>query len=242
MTNAKKKTRGAVGIIITTPQRDGVWISKRSENLPGENKWYAGYSQVPGGKIDPGETPRQAATRELMEETGLDVEGDLNPLLEVHGGTFTLPDGRPFDSTHYLLITSDKPQHTEPDASDAWRYVPVNQLHRLQFLPSTLAALAFALRCGHLKSPDIKPTKTKTDLTELIKPLKWAATPGAAPGVCSINKVGPTYTLLCRGRGAWNLEVSGYVGGRFDCYRSKDEGVAAANMHFRAVLSKYLKL
>jgi 8-oxo-dGTP diphosphatase len=34
----------------------------------------AGYWEFPGGKIQPGETPEQAAVRECREETGLTVE------------------------------------------------------------------------------------------------------------------------------------------------------------------------
>jgi 8-oxo-dGTP pyrophosphatase MutT (NUDIX family) len=40
---------------------------------------------VPGGAIDPGETPAQAAAREMLEETGYEVE--IVDLLGVFGGT-----------------------------------------------------------------------------------------------------------------------------------------------------------
>ncbi|HEV2000150.1 MAG TPA: NUDIX domain-containing protein, partial [Xanthobacteraceae bacterium] len=29
---------------------------------------------LPGGKVEPGETPKQAATREVREETGVEIE------------------------------------------------------------------------------------------------------------------------------------------------------------------------
>lgn len=44
------------------------------------NRKYGGWT-TPGGKIDPGEEPLQAALRELKEETGLEVgETGLQPL------------------------------------------------------------------------------------------------------------------------------------------------------------------
>ena len=55
--------RQAVGIMLLNPQRK-VFIARRID-MPGAAAW-----QMPQGGIDPGETPREAALRELEEEIG----------------------------------------------------------------------------------------------------------------------------------------------------------------------------
>jgi 8-oxo-dGTP diphosphatase len=59
-------TRVAAAVVL---RADGTVLL--AQRPPG--KAYAGYWEFPGGKLEPGETPRQALDRELAEELGLTV-------------------------------------------------------------------------------------------------------------------------------------------------------------------------
>jgi 8-oxo-dGTP diphosphatase len=54
--------------IAVVEHNDQFLIGVRPEGVP-----LAGYWEFPGGKLQPGETPAEAARRECIEETGLDV-------------------------------------------------------------------------------------------------------------------------------------------------------------------------
>ncbi|CDZ67232.1 MutT/NUDIX family protein [Neorhizobium galegae bv. orientalis] len=69
--------------------------------------------QVPGGTIEPGEAPDIAAAREFYEETGLDVEVPLHPLM-VHDYRFPKDGGEICHRRHYFLL------RLAGDYSDTW--------------------------------------------------------------------------------------------------------------------------
>ncbi len=57
-----------VGVGVAIVDEGKILLVQRA-NDPGKGLW-----AVPGGKVDHGETLREAAVREVLEETGLDVE------------------------------------------------------------------------------------------------------------------------------------------------------------------------
>lgn len=81
-----------VGAVIVRDRR--VVIVQRS-NEPLKGQW-----SIPGGALEVGETLRQCAAREALEETGLRVEPI--DVLDVFDSIYSDPDGR--TRYHYVLI------------------------------------------------------------------------------------------------------------------------------------------
>lgn len=81
-----------VGAVIVSGDR-AVIVQRGSEPLKGQ--W-----SIPGGALEVGETLRQCAVREALEETGLQVEA--GEVLEVFDAIYAEPDGRIL--YHYVLI------------------------------------------------------------------------------------------------------------------------------------------
>jgi len=81
-----------VGAVIVHDGR-AVIVQRATEPLKGQ--W-----SIPGGALEVGETLRQCAAREALEETGLRVEA--LDVLDVFDSIYTDPDGR--TRYHYVLI------------------------------------------------------------------------------------------------------------------------------------------
>ena len=72
---------GVVVVVVQLPGSEGaaVLLTRRSEKL----RRHAGQFALPGGRLDPGETIKEAALRELREELRLELdEGDILGLLD----------------------------------------------------------------------------------------------------------------------------------------------------------------
>jgi 8-oxo-dGTP pyrophosphatase MutT (NUDIX family) len=87
---AEASLEAAVLIAITDRPRPGVILTVRREHL----RTHAGQIAFPGGRIDPGEDPVEAALREAQEEilldpAAVDVVGSIEPYRTVTGYVVT---------------------------------------------------------------------------------------------------------------------------------------------------------
>lgn len=98
-----------------------------------ERGWapYEGRWALPGGHVDAGETSRDAAARELAEETGVQVDPDALRQLGVYDAPGRDPRGR-YVTVAYVAVV-DRIAPTAGDDARAARWFPLNQLPELAF-------------------------------------------------------------------------------------------------------------
>lgn len=119
-----------VSAYVVCVRDDAVLLVRSSALAPHPDLW-----GLPGGGIDHGEHPRDAAVRETREETGLEVElSDLLDIVSVHF-TGVAPSGR-LEDFHaiglvYRATTSDErvPRVIELDGTTAHAaWVPLDEI------------------------------------------------------------------------------------------------------------------
>lgn len=111
---------------------DGAVLLVRRARAPQAGRW-----SVPGGHVEPGETPEAAVVRELLEETGL--TGACGPaLLDV---TVDI-EGRRYWITDFAVTVSGPRDPVAADDAQAAAWVPLDDIGRLDLVDGLERLLA----------------------------------------------------------------------------------------------------
>jgi 8-oxo-dGTP diphosphatase len=107
--------------------RDGRVLLGRRRGAHGAGTW-----SPAGGKPEPGESPADAAARELREETGL-VARELHPV----GWTSDVfpEEGLHYVTLHHAVVADGEPRLLEPDKCEGWAWFDPDALPQPLFAP-----------------------------------------------------------------------------------------------------------
>lgn len=127
MSDARAPVDVAVGVLL---RADGEFLlASRPEGKP-----YAGYWEFPGGKVEPGESIKNALSRELHEELGLDLGAIFPWVVRV----FDYPHARV--RLHFCRVFDwlGTPQSRE---GQRWQFCSLDRLPEGSLLPATVPVL-----------------------------------------------------------------------------------------------------
>ncbi|MGA5424587.1 NUDIX domain-containing protein [Streptomyces lavendulocolor] len=108
-----------------------------------ERGWppHKGQLALPGGHVDPGETSRAAAARELLEETSVRVDADDLDLIGIYDTPDRDPRGRYVTAAYLVTVPEATTAHAGDDAA-AIRWMPLDHTGSLAFDHGQIVAAA----------------------------------------------------------------------------------------------------
>lgn len=110
---------------------------KRAPSRPMPNTW-----GIPGGKLEPGETPRQAVIREVQEETGIDIDA-LE--LQFIGTLYIVRTDWSYPFHLFALSFSEKPLVTINTEHTDIRWISAENATSLHLIPGGLETIQYYL-------------------------------------------------------------------------------------------------
>ncbi|MBO0812048.1 MAG: (deoxy)nucleoside triphosphate pyrophosphohydrolase [Microlunatus sp.] len=124
-------TADPVRVVAAVFRRDGAVLAcRRSPGRASGGRW-----EFPGGKIESGESGRDALRREILEELGVRIT--VGPLLDT---STTIVDGRAIELSCFLIEDFDPvPEHSTDH--DQLRWLQPAALPELDFAEPDLAAV-----------------------------------------------------------------------------------------------------
>lgn len=121
----------AVGIAVI--ENNQILIVKRKDD-----DFFGGYYEIPGGKVEKGESFELAAKRELLEETGLEIQSIKSIL---NGFDYTSQSGKVRQINLIVSVENAKSQQIILSEHDSYAWVNLNQLKNYKFTREMLTCI-----------------------------------------------------------------------------------------------------
>lgn len=129
-----KKRIEVVGAVLTHEGK--IFAARRGPGRTMENYW-----EFPGGKIEAGESPRQALERELQEELKLDAEVGSHILTVDHEYDFAIISL----ATYFCSVSSPEVKLTE---HTEFKWLEPTELHSVRWAPADIPTVDFLMNLG----------------------------------------------------------------------------------------------
>lgn len=106
----------AIGVVVLHGESEWLLLGKRKGELG------TGQYSLPGGKVDFGETPLQAAVREVKEETNLDLDMEKVCFTTLVTNDYFPEEGKQFLCMYYIAVCKNPTELKvmEPDKVESW--------------------------------------------------------------------------------------------------------------------------
>lgn len=132
-----------------------------------KKKVYAGYWEFPGGKVEPGETVREALVREIREELGVEITAAYPWITQV----FTYPHATV--RLHFFRVTQWQGEPaTQPHEHDAVVWQALDNLTVLPLLPANTSVMRALRLPGEYAISDVAGIGEVEFLVRLEKRLR----------------------------------------------------------------------